>query len=75
MTQAVTIPWERLSPSQLKALTEAFILREGTDYGRKELEFETKVNRLIHLVKRGEAFITFDPTDQSFNIVGERIPD
>ena len=73
MTQAVTIPWDRLSPEQLRALTEAFILREGTDYGLQELEFETKVRRLLDLIKCGEAFITFDPSDQSFNILRDRI--
>ena len=73
MTQPVTVPWDRLSEEQLRALVEAFVLREGTDYGLRELEFETKVTRLMNMIKQGDAFITFAPIDQSFNIVGERL--
>ena len=69
MNTPIEIPWQRLSPQQLNALAEAFILREGTDYGLEELSFEVKLKRLLALIRHGEVIVTFDSTTESFNIV------
>ena len=52
-----------------KAMAEAFILREGTDYGLTELDHAVKVKRLLELIEQGDVLITFDPATESFNIV------
>jgi uncharacterized protein YheU (UPF0270 family) len=50
-------------------MAEAFILREGTDYGLTELDHAVKVKRLLDLIQQGDVLITFDPATESFNIV------
>ena len=69
MQAPIEIPWKRLSPEQLKALAEAFILREGTDYGREELAFAVKLKRLLALIEQREVIITFDTTTESFKVI------
>ena len=69
MNESVRIPWDRLSPDQLRALAESFVLREGTDYGINELSHDEKTERLIKLIKSGQVHVTFDLQHQSFNII------
>lgn len=38
------IPWQELEESTLYNILDSFILREGTDYGEKELSLEEKEN-------------------------------
>ena len=42
---AMIIPHRRLSPAALRGVIEAFITREGTDYGLHEVPLATKVAR------------------------------
>lgn len=65
----VEIPWSRLNETQRIAVVDAFILREGTDYGMVELNHETKSKRLIALLVSGRAHIIFDLKRESFNIL------
>ena len=65
----IEIPWDRLSNAQRVALAEAFILREGTDYGLVEKTHEAKVQRLFELVTSGQAHIVFDIKNETFNFV------
>jgi uncharacterized protein len=48
---------------------ESFVLREGTDYGEREVRLEEKVAQVLRQLERGEAHIVFDPQTQSVNIV------
>ena len=45
------------------------MLREGTDYGEREVTLEQKVAQVIKQISIGEARILFDPTSQSVNVV------
>jgi uncharacterized protein YheU (UPF0270 family) len=67
--EPVEVPYGELSADLLNAVIESFILREGTDYGEKELSLEDKVARVIGQLKRGEAKIIFDPESESVTIV------
>jgi uncharacterized protein len=67
--EAVAVPHGDLSPETLRSLVEAFVLREGTDYGEQERLLEQKVHDVIRQLQRGEAQILFDPVSQSVNIV------
>jgi uncharacterized protein len=66
--EPVDVPYTELSAGLLQAVIESFVLREGTDYGEKELSLEDKVARVITQLKRGEARIIFDPETDSVTI-------
>jgi uncharacterized protein YheU (UPF0270 family) len=65
----VAVPHTELSPEALRGVIESFVLREGTDYGERDVAFETKVAQVIRQLERGEARIMFDPVTQSVQIV------
>jgi uncharacterized protein YheU (UPF0270 family) len=64
----VAVPHTELSPEALRGVVESFVLREGTDYGERDVAFETKVAQVIRQLERGEARIMFDPVTQSVQI-------
>jgi uncharacterized protein YheU (UPF0270 family) len=64
----VDVPYTELPPDLLQAVIESFVLREGTDYGEKELSLQDKVARVVAQLKRGEAKIIFDPETDSVTI-------
>jgi uncharacterized protein YheU (UPF0270 family) len=65
----VAVPHTELSPEALRGVVESFVLREGTDYGERDVPFEAKVAQVIRQLERGEARIMFDPVAQSVQIV------
>jgi uncharacterized protein YheU (UPF0270 family) len=62
------IPWEALQTDTLRALVEEFVSREGTDYGTRELDFETKVQSVYRLLREKKAKIVFDAETESCDI-------
>jgi hypothetical protein len=66
--EPVEVPHGTLSPEALRGVVEAFVLREGTDYGAREFTFEEKVAQLLAALARGEARILFDPTTESVTL-------
>jgi uncharacterized protein YheU (UPF0270 family) len=67
--EPVVVPYTELAPELLHAVVESFVLREGTDYGEKEISLEAKVARVLAQLKKGEAKILFDPESESVTIV------
>jgi hypothetical protein len=67
--EGVEIDWRELSPQALRGLAEAFVNREGTDYGAVERSLESKVENVIAQLQRNEAKVLFDPDTESVNIV------
>ena len=65
----VEVPWKALSPDALRGVVEAFVLREGTDYGDREFSHEEKVRQLLEGLERGEARILFDPVTESVTLL------
>jgi len=65
----ITIPHTELTDDVLRRLIESFVLREGTDYGEKEISLEQKVARVLGQLERGEAQIVFEPESESVDIV------
>jgi uncharacterized protein YheU (UPF0270 family) len=63
------VPPEELSPSTLAAVIESFVLREGTDYGERDVPFEIKVMQVRGQLDRREAQIVYDPVSESVDIV------
>jgi hypothetical protein len=68
-TGPVEVPAEDLAPETLRALIEAFVNREGTDYGAVERTLEQKVADVRRQLERGEARIVFDPATQSVTLL------
>jgi uncharacterized protein len=67
--QPIVIPHRELSADALRGVLESFVLREGTDYGEREVSFDHKVAQVLQQLERGEAQIIFDATLQSVDIV------
>jgi len=65
----VVVPHSELSPGALRGVIESFVLREGTDYGERDVSFETKVAQVRRQLDAGEAQIVFDPDTESIHIV------
>jgi uncharacterized protein YheU (UPF0270 family) len=67
--EPVAVPYKELSEEALRGVVESFVLREGTDYGARDVPHEQKVAQVIRQLERGEARIMFDPVSQSVAIV------
>ena len=65
----IVIPHAELSADALSGVIESFVLREGTDYGERDVEFETKVAQVRRQLDKGEAEIVFDPDSDSIQIL------
>jgi len=65
----VEVPHTALAQDLLRAVIESFVLREGTDYGERELSLDDKVRRVERLLERGDARIVFDPRTESVDVV------
>jgi uncharacterized protein len=63
------VPHTALSAAALRGVIESFVLREGTDYGERDVPHETKVAQVLRQLERGEARIMFDPVSQGVSIV------
>jgi uncharacterized protein len=68
----VLVPYTELTAELLRAVVESFVLREGTDYGDRELSLDEKVARMIAQLKKGEAKLVFDPESDSVTILPGR---
>jgi uncharacterized protein len=64
----VLIPYRSLPPDTLGRVVEAFVLREGTDYGSAEYSLADKVAHVLRQLERGEAQISFDPNTDTVDI-------
>ena len=68
----VAVPHGELSAEALRGVIESFVLREGTDYGERDVPFDTKVAQVLRQLERGEAEIMYDPETQGIAIVVKR---
>ncbi len=68
----IVVPHTELSPEALTAVIESFVLREGTDYGERDVPFDTKVMQVRRQLERREAEIVFDPDTETVGIVVRR---
>ena len=66
---SVVVPYTELADDTLRAVIEAFVLREGTEYGAREFDLEEKVAHVRSQLERGIARIIYDPESDSIDIV------
>ncbi len=67
--EPLVIPHGELSPDALRGLIEAFVLREGTEYGSHDVALDSKVAQVMRQLERGEARVIFDPESEVVDIV------
>lgn len=70
----VIIPPDSLSTVALQGIIEKFILREGTDYGVKEIEINRKIDSVKRQLASGRAYIIFDPETETTTILAAHDP-
>jgi uncharacterized protein len=68
----VVVAPEELAAETLRRVVESFVLREGTEYGERDVALEDKVAEVLRQLDRGEAEIVFDPASESIDIVATR---
>ncbi len=68
LARIMEIPWTALAPDTLRAVIEEFVLREGTEYGETDVTLEDKVAAVLRQLRRGEAFILYDPEQETTTI-------
>ncbi len=59
MSKPISIPLEALSEQALQGVIEAFVLREGTDYGHREVDLEEKRRAVRHALESGTAVLVY----------------
>jgi len=62
------IPHQMLSPDALRGVIEAFVTREGTDYGAQDVPLATKVLQEQQQHRAGTAVIVYDEETESCTI-------
>lgn len=62
------IPWQSLAESTLHNVLDSFILREGTDYGERELSLAEKRERLLAQLQAEKVVIVWSELHQSLDI-------
>ncbi len=67
---AEAVWWYRLAADQGHA--EEYISRAGTDHGREEKSFESKLNDVLRQIESGDVRIVYDPRTESANLIAER---
>lgn len=63
------IPYTALSPEVLRGIIEEFVLREGTEYGERDVSLDTKVTQVMRQLERDEVFVLFEPESESCDLV------
>ncbi|MEY4761125.1 MAG: hypothetical protein RLZZ200_981 [Pseudomonadota bacterium] len=67
--EPIEIPPDALSADALRGVIEAFVLREGTEYGDRDWSLDEKVEQVMGQLRRREARIVFDPVTESVTLV------
>ena len=67
--EPIVVPYTELSEDALRGVLESFVLREGTEYGERDVSLDQKVAQVTRQLQRGEAQIVFDPETQTIDIM------
>lgn len=71
-TPPVVIPYSELDDETLRRVIEAYVLREGTEYGAHDVTLDHKVAQVLAQLHNGAATIAFHPDTESVDIVATR---
>lgn len=70
--EPIVIPHRELSAEALRGVLESFVLREGTEYGERDVSLDEKVAQVLNQLERGEAQVIFFSAEESIDIVVAR---
>jgi uncharacterized protein YheU (UPF0270 family) len=70
----VEVPHRELTSDALRAVVESFVLREGTEYGERDVALEVKVAQVMRQLDCGQVRLIFDPDSESIDIVVAHSP-
>ncbi|MEW9797749.1 YheU family protein [Alteromonas sp. CYL-A6] len=62
------IPLDALDADTLRNIAESFVLREGTDYGEQEVDFETKVTEVLDSLHKKESVLVYSELHETVDI-------
>lgn len=65
----INIPFEALSEAALLGVIDDYVMREGTDYGHRDIDLEQKRLAVRRSLTSGRAVITYDPVSRTTSIV------
>ena len=65
----IKIPIESLDRSIIFSIIEEFVLREGTDYGADEVNFQSKIDEIYRKLESDEYSISYDESTESCTII------
>ena len=65
----IKIPIESLDRSIIFSISEEFVLREGTDYGAYEVNFQSKIDEIYRKLESDEYSISYDESTESCTII------
>jgi hypothetical protein len=71
-TEAIEVPADALSPGALRGLIEAFVLREGTEYGEREFSLDETVAQIEQQLVRREVRVMYDPVSETATLVSSQ---
>lgn len=63
------IPYQSVYPDTLKAIIEAFVLREGTEYGLEDVSLEDKIAQVKQQLVQNSVVLVFSELHQTVNIL------
>lgn len=66
--RAMIIPWQSLNTETLNNVLDSFILREGTDYGERELTLAEKRQNLLAQLQADKVVIVWSELNESLDI-------
>lgn len=66
---SIEIEPNQLSSDALNGIIENFILREGTDYGAVEVEFDRKKSQIQKQIDRGDVKIVYDQGTETVSLI------
>lgn len=66
--KSMIIPIDSLEHETLNNIIEAFVLREGTEYGEQDVSLEVKVNQVLDALKKGDAVLVYSELHESVDI-------
>jgi uncharacterized protein len=67
--EPIFVPYTEISADALRGVLESFVLREGTEYGERDVSLDQKVAQVERQLQRGEAQIVFDPESETIDII------
>jgi len=65
----IKIPIESLSADALDGVIDDYVMREGTDYGHRDIDLEQKREAVRRQLASGHAVITYDSSTHTTTIV------